>query len=270
MIRKLFYFSIVILISFLACSDKPDTSKQNAEIDALQKALSWEKKSEVAQAPDVCFERQSREEKLSCLYERFEYESVICNKLEKLLREKGLIEEIKRDAHYPQFDRAKALIIRLIGPLSNDSNVRYLVTHPAYFEIDVDCENKTIWSVDIAQTCIYCAPTMKRLYELESLGSSDLAWRVRERWLDAYLGRVAFPWYEMGGPEEYFFVEFDRVKQVYNREEDKKRLQQFVDKTEKLFFQTAEIRDIEGAAGQTKEQHLKTLRQWVAQMRKGL
>lgn len=266
MIRKLSYLLVVVLITLSSCTDK---SKQNAATDALEKALSANK-TENTQVTDICFERKTREGKLSCLYERFEYESVVCNKLEKLLREKGLIEKIKRDVYSPQFDRTKALIIHLIGPLNNDSNVRYLVTHPAYFEIDVDCENKTVWSVGIAETCIYCAPTMKRLYELESLGSSDLAWRAREKWLDAYLNAIAFPWYEMGGPEEYFFVEFERVKQVYNNEEDKKHLRLFVDKAETLFFQAAENQDIEGAAGQTKKQHLETIRQWIEQMRRGL
>lgn len=268
MIRKLSYLLVVVLIALSSCTDTSDKSKQNEATDALEKALSANK-TENTQVTDICFERKTREEKLSCLYERFEYESVVCNKLEKLLREKGLIEKIKRDFYSPQISGTKALIIHLIGPLNNDSNVRYLVTHPAYFEIDVDCENKTVWSAGIAETCIYCAPTMKRLYELESLGSSDLAWRAREKWLDAYLKEIAFPWYEMGGPEEYFFVEFERVKKVYN-EEDKKHLQQFTDKAEKLFFQAAENQDIEGAAGQTKKQHLETLRQWIGQMRRGL
>ena len=68
MMHKLSYLLVIILIIVSACTDSATTSRRNAEIDALQKALSSEKKSEVAQVSDVCFERLTREEKLSCLY----------------------------------------------------------------------------------------------------------------------------------------------------------------------------------------------------------
>lgn len=162
------------------------------------------------------------------------------------------------------------MIIILNGPLSEDPDVRYLVTHSTYFEIDIDYHYQPPGVVGIAETDIYCAPTIKRLHELEYLGRSDLAWRAREKWLDYALKHLNWPWDEMASYDGNFFNEFEHVKKVYNSEEDKKRLQQWIDKAEKFFFQSAESQDIEGSAGKTKKEHLETLRQWVENMRKGL
>lgn len=289
MIRKLSFLLVVILISFLACSDKPNASKQNAtidddlhktlsyneaenakEIDDLQKALSYNK-DEVVQVLDVCFERQIREDKISCLYERFESESVLCGKIEKLVREKCLMQKLEKDFYDPIIGGEKALIMLLNGPLRDNPDVQYLVTHPAYFIIDVDFHNTHPGSVYISKTGLCCAQTTKRLNDLESLGKSDLAWRVREKWLDLYFAIIDMPWDEMASVSaEHFFIEFEKVKQLYNSEEDKKNLQRWVDNAEKILFQKAEKGNIEGYAGKTKAQHLETLRQWVAQMRKGL
>jgi hypothetical protein len=210
--RKLSHILFVILIVLSACNDAKNTSRTNTTTASSKKTISSVSKTEIVQAPDACGERQTREDKISCLYERFSYESVLCGKIEQLVREKGLMQKLKEDFYNPQIGGTKALIMLLNGPLRENPDVRYLVTHPAYFEIDVDFHGTHPGSVYFGQTGLCCAQTTKRLSELESLGRSDFAWRAREKWLDLSFAIIDMPWYEMASvSEEHFFIEFEKA-----------------------------------------------------------
>jgi hypothetical protein len=287
-ISKVFYVLFVMLISLSACNDSKNKTKistandtsqnptsteieQTSDYISLHKNLSYDKSS-VIEIKYACFDIKKHEEKISCLYEKYNYESALCGKLNKLLSDKGIDKILKNDFYSPH-GGTKQLIryLCLDEQLREYSEVRYLLSHPAYFEIDIDFHYSPLEVVYLAETDMYCVQTMKRLYELESLGRSDIAWDIREKWLNHYFAQMDMPWDEMASlSPERFFTEFEKVKQLYNSEKDKKYLRQWVDNAEIILFEKAEKGNIEGYAGHTKEQHLATLRQWVKHMRQEL
>jgi len=277
-IKKLFYILFVMLIILSACNDAknkekisaaPETSQnpnsteieQTSDYISLQNNLSYDK-SGIIQAQDACFGLKTSEEKISCLYERYNYESALCGKLNTLLSDKGIDKILKKDFYSPHGGTEQLIrYLCLDEQLREYAEVLYLLSHPAYFEIDIDFHYSPLEAVYLAETDMYCAQTMKRLHELESLGRSDIAWNIREKWLNHYFAQMDMPWYEMASvSEEHFFREFEKVKQIYKIQEDKIILLRWVDNAEKILFQKAETEDLEGATGQTKKQHLETLR----------
>ena len=253
-ISKLFNILFVMLIILSACND----SKNKAPIDTsteteqtpdylnLQKNLSYDK-SGVIQTQDTCFELKTYEERISCLYERYKYESALCGKLNTILADKGIDKILKKDFYSPHGGTEQLIrYLCLDEQLREYPEVRYLLSHPAYFEIDIDFHYSPLEAVYLAETDMYCAQTMKRLHELESLGRSDSAWNIREKWLDHHFASIDMPWYKMDSVSpESFFIEFEKVKQVYNSQEDKKNLRQWVDNAEKILFQKAEKEDMQ-------------------------
>lgn len=228
-IKKLFYILFVMLIILSACNDAknkekisaaPETSQnpnsteieQTSDYISLQNNLSYDK-SGIIQAQDACFGLKTSEEKISCLYERHKYESALCKKLNTLLADKGIDKILKKDFYSPHGGTEQLIrYLCLDEQLREYAEVLYLLSHPAYFEIDIDFHYSPLEAVYLAETDMYCAQTMKRLHEIESLGRSDIAWSIREKWLNHYFAQMDMPWDEMASVSlEKFLTEFEKV-----------------------------------------------------------
>jgi hypothetical protein len=86
--------------------------------------------------------------------------------------------------------------------------VAYYLGHEQYMELDVDFHGNP-WAVAwVRNEPIFCAPTFERLSEIEAMGESGEAWRIRLYFLDKALEHLSPPWDEGAGS----LVEFDSFK----------------------------------------------------------
>jgi hypothetical protein len=76
-------------------------------------------------------------------------------------------------------------------PFKDSMEANYITTHAKYFEIDESYERYP-WTVARfkGQEQIYCALTKKRLEEIEALGESEEAWKLREFFLNMELNTL--------------------------------------------------------------------------------
>ncbi|TAM46646.1 MAG: hypothetical protein EPN55_04960 [Gammaproteobacteria bacterium] len=255
-------FGIVVALS--ACTDQAvQPTKQTSSSEEIKLPF-------VKTESSPCFAKANRDDKLHCLFATYQYEKEICPKLATQVAATtdmtntldSLLDVKKRFSLYEHL---------LNGPIKENEAVAYVRNHWGYFEIDVSYHGGPGNESYLKNLPLYCAPSIRRLNDIESLGPSDIAWKVRVEWLNQYLKVMAWPWTEAYGyPPEWLLDEFDKVKNIYNRPEDKKRLTDWVVSTEKFFFEKAAKHAADGWAGRTKDQQIEILKGWIAKLRAGI
>lgn len=92
--------------------------------------------------------------------------------------------------------------------VAHTPEVAYFLSHDKYMDLDVDFHGDP-WAVAwVRNEPIFCAPTFERLSEIEAMGESGEAWRIRLYFLDRALEHLSPPWDEGAGG----LVEFDQFK----------------------------------------------------------
>lgn len=146
--------------------------------------------------------------------------------------------------------------------------VAYYLEHEQYMELDVDFHGHP-WAVAwVRNEPIFCAPTFERLSEIEAMGESGEAWRIRLYFLERALEHLSPPWDEGAGG----LVEFDQFKalvldtsKLYTGAQ-KAAFHAWLDKAIKVL--DASRKDVtEGAAGLTSQQQHQMLDERLAFLR---
>ena len=79
------------------------------------------------------------------------------------------------------------------SPFSGTDEIQHILNHPEYFVLGVNMHEGTIAAAWIKDEGVYCAPTRRRLDEIEAWGESAEAWQIREFFLDKELQLVDSP-----------------------------------------------------------------------------
>lgn len=142
---------------------------------------------------------------------------------------------------------------------------QYILTHLDRFYIDVDVHGQ-----HLAQAGpIFCEIGPTRLRELEALGPSQLSWHARKQTLEECFDDLNWPWTEAayGTDFDVCLAELNQAKQIYRKTPWDKELNQFVGQQVKRLTKTdEELRDTEGYAGGTAQQHKETLSLWIQEL----
>lgn len=147
--------------------------------------------------------------------------------------------------------------------------VKYFLSHRKYMALGMTLFKCDPWAVAwMDNEVIYCAPTLERLREIEELGESAEAWRIRLFFLNKALELLRMPWDESEDPR----IEFDRFK-TYVLEASRRytgaqqaALRAWLNKA----IQTLEVtrKDIaEGAASQMSQQQHQMMDERIAFLR---
>ena len=75
----------------------------------------------------------------------------------------------------------------------NNKDVKYLLANSKYFELGISMQGNPLALAWIKAPGIYCAPTLRRLRDIEAAGESEPAWFVRSYFLDLLLHGLKNP-----------------------------------------------------------------------------
>ncbi|SNS16050.1 hypothetical protein SAMN06265795_101299 [Noviherbaspirillum humi] len=79
------------------------------------------------------------------------------------------------------------------SPKASDPAYRYVLSHQHYLDIGVDYHGMPWAASWVEGQAIYCAPTFRRLDEIEALGETGAGWEVRRFFLDKALAGLGRP-----------------------------------------------------------------------------
>jgi hypothetical protein len=139
----------------------------------------------------------------------------------------------------------------------NNKDVKYLLANSRYFELGISMQGNPMALAWIKAPGIYCAPTLRRMRDIESAGESEPAWLVRSYFLDQMrrgLKNPADPTPASAVDSDYFRQFAQEAASFYSGQ----RRQDFRDWTNKAIAATnAERRKIDSSAGDiaADEQH---------------
>ena len=152
--------------------------------------------------------------------------------------------------------------------VAHTPEVAYFLSHGKYMDLGVDFHGDP-WAVAwVRNEPIFCAPTFERLSEIETMGESGEAWRIRLYFLERALEHLSPPWDEGAGG----LVEFDQFKalvlgasKIYTGPQQAAFHAWLVKATQTL---EASRKDVtEGAAGLTRQQQHQMLDERLAFLR---
>ncbi len=197
---------------------------------------------------------------------RFEAEMKACTSLVRVLESDRAFVESFQSAQVRSAQPVEALLRK--SAVARSPEVAYFLSHGKYMELGVDFHGDP-WAVAwVSKEPIFCAPTFERLAEVEAMGESGEAWRIRLFFLDKALEHLSPPWDEGAGT----MVEFDHFKtfvlevsKLYTGPQ-KATFQAWGEKA----IQTLETsrKDVtEGAAGLTSQQQHQMLNERIAFLR---
>ncbi len=137
---------------------------------------------------------------------RFEADVNACTALVRVLESDRAFVESFQSAQVRSAQPVAALLRK--SAVARAPEVAYFLTHKKYMELGVDFHGDP-WAVAwVSKEPIFCAPSFERLSEVEAMGESQEAWRIRLFFLDKALEHLSPPWDEGAGS----MVEFDHFK----------------------------------------------------------
>ena len=152
--------------------------------------------------------------------------------------------------------------------VTRTSEVAYFLGHEQYMELGVDFHGHP-WAVAwVRNEPIFCAPTYQRLSEIEAMGESAEAWRIRLYFLDKALEHLSPPWDEGAGNLVEFssFEAFVQEAAKLYTGPQKATFQTWLNKAIQTL--AASRKDVaEGAAGLTSQQQHQMLDERLAFLR---
>ncbi|MDZ4074832.1 MAG: hypothetical protein U1E04_08800 [Hylemonella sp.] len=197
---------------------------------------------------------------------RFEADVKACASLVRVLESDRTFVESFQSAKVRSSQPVDALLRK--SAVARSPEVAYFLNHGKYMELGVDFHGDP-WAVAwVNNEPIFCALTFERLSEVEAMGESGEAWRIRLFFLDKALENLSPPWDEGAGT----MVEFDHFK-TYVLEASRiyKGAQQaafhaWLDKAIKTLDASRKGTE-EGAAGLTSQQQHQMLDERIAFLR---
>lgn len=137
---------------------------------------------------------------------QFEADVKACTALVRVLESDRAFVESFQSAQVRSSQPVEALLRK--SAVARSPEVVYFLSHGKYMELGVDFHGDP-WAVAwVSKEPIFCAPTFERLSEIEAMGESGEAWRIRLFFLDKALENLSPPWDEGAGT----MVEFDHFK----------------------------------------------------------
>jgi hypothetical protein len=137
---------------------------------------------------------------------RFEADVKACTALIRVLESDRAFVDSFQSAQIRSSQPVDALLRK--SAVARSPEVAYFLNHGKYMELGVDFHGDP-WAVAwVSKEAIFCAPTFARLSEVEAMGESQEAWRIRLFFLDRALENLSPPWDEGAGG----MVEFDQFK----------------------------------------------------------
>ncbi len=202
----------------------------------------------------------------AALLARFEADVKACTSLVRTLESDRAFVESFQSAQVRSSQPVDALLRK--SAVARSPEVAYFLSHGKYMELGVDFHGDP-WAVAwMDKEPIYCAPTFARLSEIEAMGESQEAWRIRLFFLDKALENLSPPWDEGAGT----MVEFDHFKtfvmeahKLYTGPQ-KATFQAWGEKAIKT-LETSRKDVAEGAAGLTSQQQHRMLDERIAFLR---
>lgn len=202
----------------------------------------------------------------AALLARFEADVKACTSLVRTLESDRAFVESFQSAQVRSSQPVDTLLRK--SAVGRSPEVAYFLSHEKYMELGVDFHGDP-WAVAwVAKEPIYCAPTVARLSEIEAMGESQEAWRIRLFFLDKALENLSPPWDEGAGG----MVEFDHFKTFVM---EAHKLYTGSQKTAWLAWAEKAIQTLEtsrkdvteGAAGLTSQQQHQMLNERIAFLR---
>lgn len=142
----------------------------------------------------------------AALLARFEADVKACTSLVRVLESDRAFVHSFQSAQVRSSQPVEALLRK--SAVARSPEVAYFLNHEKYMELGVDFHGDP-WAVAwVSNEAIFCAPTFKRLSEIEAMGESQEGWRIRLFFLDKALESLSPPWDEGAGGT----VEFDHFK----------------------------------------------------------
>jgi len=144
------------------------------------------------------------------------------------------------------------------SPARSHKDVKYLLANSKYFDLGISMQGHPLALAWIKAPGIYCAPTLRRLRDIESTGESEPAWFVRSYFLDLLqshdLKNLAGPTPASPGDSDYFRQFAQDAARLYSGQR-KQDFRAWVNKA--IAATNAERRKIDSAAGDVAadEQH---------------
>ena len=138
--------------------------------------------------------------------------------------------------------------------------VQYILSNLKYFVIDVNFHGDAGAVAWVQNEPIYCAPSLRRLEEIEGLGESQEAWSIREHFLDRELANLSSPSEEASYDPlqfESFKLPVKKVSQFYSSMQRPKFIAWIQKAIESVESQRRDLQ--EGAGGQSVAQQNKII-----------
>lgn len=123
------------------------------------------------------------------IYESFLYEKSLCHAIVAVLqRDKNLAKDLINANEETTYGHIAA------SQVASELVIQYLLEHRKYLFIGVDSHGGPGYVYATSSVIpVFCAPTLERLREIESLGPSEYAWNVRASFLNDFLANLYIP-----------------------------------------------------------------------------
>lgn len=215
---------------------------------------------------------KTEEAAINSIYNDFLYEKTVCqNFVTTIAKDEKFIKTFE-NLDYRERESGKRVFEMLSqSKVAKDDIIQYVLRNRKYFLIDVDFHGGPGMTY-VKDSPIFCAQTDKRLKEIENLGPSEQAWKVREYYLNFDLKnllQIGMPWSEGGGVSYDFntlMAEVDKAKKLYSQQ-FKEPLKGWVQKASTQLKE----KSLDPASEQhPNEQQLKEIESWIIELNKGL